>query len=392
MRILIHTPNIVFDGTGGASVHLRELAENLSQVGNKVDVICKLGCNNYDTLATIKRVRAPSIGVIEFLCTTIYGLLLGLATSRKHSYDLIYTRAGFSASAYLLSRLTKVPYITEVNGLIQDEIDITPAGWLWKACGYVLAFIDGKACRYSQHLVAVTPGVKKALVAESGIESDRITVVPNGANTDLFKPMNTNRARQEVNLSGADYLVTFVGNLAAWQGVEYMIRSMPYVLEEYPETKFVVVGDGIMKQELVELARQVEVSDKVVFTGYVPYGKVPLYVNAGDVCIAPFIRARNEKTGLSPLKIHEYMACAKAIVASRIMNLEYIEQINAGILVEPGNPQQLAVAITKLLKDKALRQQMGKNGRKYVVENHSWGSIARKIAEVCEDVVKACRK
>lgn len=394
MRILIHVPNIVLDGRKGDSIHARELSENLSQLGNRVDVICKLERGDYhaSTWAVVKRVRAPSVRVVDFLWTTIYGLFLSLAISRKHHYDLIYTRAGFSASAYLLSRLTRVPYITEVNSLIWDDTKIGSASWLGKVHGYFLAFIDGKACRRSQHLIAVTPGIKKALAADLGMELDKITVVPNGANTDLFKPITSDEAKQELHLSGAGYFVAFVGNLVAWQGVEYLIKSIHFVVKEIGETKFLIVGDGPMKQELVELGRQLGVSDEIIFVGRVPYEKVPLYINASHLCVAPFTRARNERCGLSPLKIHEYMACGKPVVASRIANLEHIEQIDAGILVEPENPQELAVAIAKLLKDKALRQQMGENGRKYVVQNHSWGSIARRIAEVCEHVVKVSRE
>ena len=81
------------------------------------------------------------------------------------------------------------------------------------------------------------------------------------------------------------------------------------------------------------------------------------------------------------------MACEKPTVASRISDLEFIEQ-NAGILVEPENPEELAKAIIKLLKDEKLREEMGRNGREYVVKNHSWEAVARNVAEVCKSAVR----
>jgi len=90
---------------------------------------------------------------------------------------------------------------------------------------------------------------------------------------------------------------------------------------------------------------------------------------------------------VSPLKIYEYGACGKAIVTSRLPGLEFIEQYETGVLVQPDNAEELAAAIIKLLREPELRRQMGENGRKYVVKNHSWESVAKRVAEVCEQTL-----
>ena len=384
MRILIYVPTIVIDRGGGDSIHVHELGENLSKVGNKVGVICRLAGGSYNGLASIKQVKSPNIKVVSWFWANIYGLFLGLVATKANKYDLVYTRAGVSAVAWLISRLAKVPYVTEVNGLIWDEARISWVGWWRKAFGYFLNWIEGKAYRHSQHVVAVTPRIKEVLVAEYGIETDKIAVIPNGANTDLFKPMDTNQARRQLNLSGVDYFVTFVGHLAAWHGIEHLIKSIPYVIREDPKTKFLIVGDGVIKKELVELAEQIGVSDRMIFTGMVPYDKVPLYINASDVCVAPM-----EKDILgSPLKLYEYMSCEKPVIATRTSGFEILEGNNAGLLVNPENLQEFAEAIIKLLQNPELRKQMGENGRKYVVKNRSWESVARRVAEVCQQALE----
>ena len=101
----------------------------------------------------------------------------------------------------------------------------------------------------------------------------------------------------------------FVGHLAAWQGVEFLIYASPLILGKCPEIRFLVVGDGVMRDKLLELVSEFGLADKFVFTGRVPYECVPLYINAADVCVAPFIRERNSKIGLSALKTYEYLAC-----------------------------------------------------------------------------------
>ena len=176
-----------------------------------------------------------------------------------------------------------------------------------------------------------------------------------------------------------------MGALYAWQGVEYLVKSAPLVLQKCPEARFLIVGDGQMKQELIELAEQIGVSDKVIFTRMVPYQEVPLYINASDVCVTP---KKPLSSGYSPLKLYEYMACAKPVIATRTHGFEILEEYNAGLLVNPEDHQQLADAITTLLKNKELRMELGENGRKYVVEKQSWASVARRVAEACEQAIK----
>jgi len=385
LRILIYVPTIVIDRGGGDSMHVHELGENLSKLGNEVGVICRLTGGSYNGLVSIKQVKSPDIKVVSWFWANIYGLFLGLVATRANKYDLVYARAGVSAAAWLISRLAKVPYVTEVNGLIWDEARISWVGWWRKAFGYFLNWIEGKAYRHSQHVVAVTPRIKEVLVATLGIKPEKIAVIPNGANTDLFKPMDTNRARRQLNLPERCYLVVFVGKLVAWQGVEYLIRSAPYILKGYPESKFLIVGDGTMKRGLIELTQRIGVSDRMIFTGRVPYDRVPLYINACDVCAAPKIPLGS---GYSPLKLYEYMACGKPVVATRTSGFEILEENNAGLLVNPENSQEFANAIMKLLEDPELRKQMGENGRKYVVKNHSWESVARRVAEVCQQALE----
>ncbi len=143
-----------------------------------------------------------------------------------------------------------------------------------------------------------------------------------------------------------------------------------------------------MKDKLMEIASKLELSDKFTFTGRIPYEQVPLYINAADVCVAPFINERNSKIGLSALKTYEYLACGKPIVASGISGVkDLIEASDGGISVTPEDPEQLATAVVRLLLDENTRALMGEKGRRYVVENHSWDGVARKILDICNDII-----
>ena len=243
--------------------------------------------------------------------------------------------------------------------------------------------------RYSDRIVSVTDKLKDELVRLYGISGDKIIVINNGANTNLFKPLNQKQVKKELGLEETKKYVCFVGHLAAWQGVEFLIRAAPLILKKYSNVHFLIVGDGVMKDKLMETASKLGLSDKFTFTGRIPYEHVPMYMNAADICVAPFIKERNSKIGLSALKTYEYLACGKPIVASSISGVkDLIEASEGGIAVTPENPEELASAIMRLLSDENSRTLMGKKGRNYVVKNHSWEGVAKKILGICNDISK----
>jgi len=237
----------------------------------------------------------------------------------------------------------------------------------------------------------VTQGIKDHLI-DHGVTENRIWVIENGANTELFKPIKDDNTikgiKNRLHINDSESVVIFVGNLAPWQGVEYLLHAVPLIVEEKPKTKFLIVGDGIMKDKLKSLTKELNIRRSIIFTGTVPYESVPEYMNLSDICVAPFIRTRNESIGLSPLKIYEYLSCGKPVVASDIRGVGTIlESSNSGIPVIPDAHGELSGAIIKLLNDKQLREQMGENGRKMVVNNYSWETTAKKTIVVFESIL-----
>ena len=125
---------------------------------------------------------------------------------------------------------------------------------------------------------------------------------------------------------------------------------------------------------MVRLVQDMGLAEHFDFVGEVPYTEVPAYMNAMDVCIS-----FRKGTPASPLKIYEYMLCGKAVVATDDPDNSFIREINAGLLVDPEESNEVANAIIELLKNDEFREQMGNNGRKYVLENRSWEAVAREI-------------
>jgi glycosyltransferase involved in cell wall biosynthesis len=316
-------------------------------------------------------------------------LFVAFGTVLRHKPDIIYRRHSIFNTEFIPARFLRFPLIKEVNGIIVDEARITG-----RAGRFSLGIIDRiERCTLprADRIIVVTSRLKELLHNDYKIPEDKIVVIENGANTELFKPLDPAEAREKLNLSQDRDYVCFVGSLSRWQGVEYLIEAMPFMLDKCPNTQLLIVGDGQTKEQLIGLAEQLGLSDKVIFTGMVPYRTVPLYINASDVCATPFVKARGERSGVSPLKLCEYLACQKPVVASKLGGLAMLEQSSAGVLVEPEDPGALAKAIIGLLQDPGLRKRMGENGREYVVKNRSWESVAGRVAEVCQQAAREHR-
>ena len=359
-------------------VHISEQINNLKKLGNEVHLIAP----NLDVFPS----KSFYIRAIYNLFRNTYIFFQFITFIFLHGRpDVIYSRYDVLSPLLILPKLLRRPWIVELNEYKPDEVRLNTKShfYIWLT-NMSLKF----NCKNADGIVSVTQGIKEEITTQYNIPDEKIVVIENGANTDLFKPMGTTKARKKLNLDRNNSYIGFVGHLAPWQGVEYLIKAAPLILKEIPNTKFLVVGDGSMNEELINLAAKAGVADNFIFTGAVPYEEVPKYINASDVCVAPFITERNERIGLSPLKIYEYLACGKPVASSRIPNLEFIEEQNAGILAEPENIEELSKAIIRILKDEKLREDMGENGRGYVVKNHRWEVVAKRVAEVCESVVR----
>jgi len=380
MNILFYE-RMKFENTATQLVHIHELSSNLSKLGHNIIFAEVVRSENKKGICFKQEsswARFKNLDIRKFLLSLI------IVFRQKKRPDVIYMRhGGLFNLGYFLAKLLRVPFIKEVNGIIIGEIQI------WRHRNKVILWIIDKIERFNlpkvDKIVAVTTKLKRVLQDDYKIPGDKIVVIQNGANTELFKPMDIVKARKELALNQNNTYICFVGSLSPHQGLEYLIKSAPLVLKKCPATHFMIVGYGKMEQELKDLAEKTGVSDKFIFTGAVPYEKVPLYINACDVCVVP---KKPWRYGYSPLKLHENMACGKPVVATRTDGFEDLEKYNAGILVNIENLEEFANAFVKLLKNENLRKQMGKNGREYVVKYHSWESVAKRVAEVCEEAIR----
>jgi len=365
-----------------------EMATNFEKFGHQVLIFCP-NSRKYRGSKRLNIIYVPTINVF-ILRSIIYQLFLLIYISIYHLIfkpDIIYTRMGiFSLAPFFFSKIFRIPHIIRFSDDIVEDMKIQDKNPFFVA---IYKIIESINCKFSSKITTVTFNIKNTLQKRWLIPFSKIVIIPNGANIEVFRREDIKEAKSKLNLEGEHYYVGFVGGLEHWQGLDHLIKAAPSVLKQISNVKFLIVGDGVMKDKLIEMVKELNLGDNFIFTGAVPYGKIPEYINASDVCVVP---KKPMKSGFSPLKLYEYMACEKPVIATRTNGFEILEDRDAGLLVEPENPEELANAIIKLLRDKELRERMGKNGRKYVVENCSWEIITRKAAKVCEDAIREYKR
>lgn len=373
MRILIYIPQ-------PGPTRAPELVVNLAKLGNEVIAISPPERQLLEIGANIKPIRFTTVPFFGPLFLIGYGFISAMLTIIHWRPNLIYTLGGSMGTGLLLAKLFKCPLISEVNGWRRAELKLISKNRFSMLVSHVSCWMDEKEIRHSDHIIVVIGNIKEALQKYLNIDPDKITVIPNGANTSLFRPISGSRDRLQLDLS-CNY-VGFVGVFAPWQGLDHLIRSASQILREMPNTKFLLVGDGETKNRMVQLVDDLQLAKDFIFVGEVPYTEVSKHINAMDVCVS-----FRKGTPASPLKLYEYMVCGKPVIATDDPDNSFVKEQSAGILVDPEKPEEVANAIIGLLKNDELRERMGSNGRKYVLENRSWETVAREVEEAIQKVM-----
>lgn len=391
MNILFLALDNNIKGRAGDAVHIRELAGALAKLGHNIYLIAAETEDSPEELQFLEdqgNVRMFFIkGKRHFKNLSTISFCKKIA--RENPVNIIYERRFSAKIGHSLSKILKIPYLVEINGL--TEIESKMQGKIRKQNILVKRVKKRFRRRFFMHsgkVVAVTEGIKEALISEYKLPSEKIVVIHNGANVDLFREIDMIKCKRQLGLNINNRYVCFSGNLAPWQGLETLIKATPTLIEQIPEARILILGDGMMRGKLEGMVKELNMESRFIFTGWVPYNDVPTYINSSEVCVAPFVKQRI----CSPIKIYEYLSCGKPVIASFIRNLDFLKDTKSGILVKPDDPEDLGNALIEVMMNKNKSKEMGTRGRQYVINEHSWLSVAHKIAEACEGVIRSNKK
>jgi glycosyltransferase involved in cell wall biosynthesis len=241
----------------------------------------------------------------------------------------------------------------------------------------------------ARRIICVSEPAKKHLMTNWNVPADKINVLSNAVDVNRFKPDPDLRAQTRASLSLMTHpLVVFVGSFYQWHDVVTLLDAFAITLTSNPAARLVLVGDGTEREKMIQHASDLKIADAVIFTGYVTHAEVSSYVNAADIAVVP-VPAMKQDMWLSPMKLFEYMASGKAVIASamgQIVNV--VNDGENGLLVPAGDKDALANSINKLIANPELRDTLGKQAREDALKNHSWEQYIPRLENVLNDVAR----
>jgi glycosyltransferase involved in cell wall biosynthesis len=230
-------------------------------------------------------------------------------------------------------------------------------------------------------IVTISKYSQSKILEYYGIGADKIRIVPNGVDTDKFKPTDSEAARQQLGL-GQEPTVLFMGSLIHRKGVLYLVEAAEKVVKQRGNARFVIVGSGPMQGQIEASLAASGIKGNFTLLGNLKEEQLPAAYNAADVFVLPSIQ---EGQGIVLL---EAQACAKPVVAFGVGGVkEAVKEKETGFLLEKGDTEGLADRLLQLLGDEGLRQKMGAAGRRFVSENYTWDLCAERMLKVYREAL-----
>lgn len=203
-------------------------------------------------------------------------------------------------------------------------------------------------------------------------DRNKISIIPNGADTHLFKPC----AAKEPNL------ITWVGRMVPEKGLFYLLNALPKIADECANARLALVGDGFLRPQLVKMANRLKITNRVHFLGQLSRAEVARILSESSIFVFPSLRE-----GM-PLALLEAMSCGVPVVGSNIPAInELVTDGFTGLLVPPQDSEALARVILSLLYDESLRKLLGKNSRRLVLDKYSWDINVLKLERLYNEVI-----
>ncbi len=221
--------------------------------------------------------------------------------------------------------------------------------------------------------------VTRAYIASLGIPREKITVIPNGVDAKLFAPQPFDR------LPGESPVLLYMGTLADWQGLDVLVEAMRIIVAQRPaRLRIVGRGRGRQRRDLLKRVRKLGLEEAVSVELAVPHHEMPALLAQADVCVAPLAyNDRNVTQGCCPLKLIEYMACGRPVVASNLPVVRELARDDVdALLFTPDDPADLARCVLALLDDASLAQRLGCAAAGHVRQRFTWRAAQKKLLRV----------
>ena len=280
-----------------------------------------------------------------------------LGTARfARDCDIVHANWTLSgAAAWASSVWHRKPFVVTVQGSDIFQATRLP----------LVSLITRMVLTRAARVLALSHALADATIS-LGVPAGQVEVVPNGVDTDRFRPTAKER----------EAIILFVGALIERKGARYLIEAFPMVGRELPRARLVIVGEGSQREELMELSRHMGVAERVIFAGGQTQEQVRHWMQHARVFVLPSL-----EEGLGVVLL-EALACGTPCVATRVGGIPDVVTPEVGLVVPPGDVHALATAIREVLEDRVRWNVLSQQARTRAVEQYSWKIIATRILQI----------
>jgi glycosyltransferase involved in cell wall biosynthesis len=381
-------------GCKGSSIHIRSMVTAWQRMGHQVTIFSPStteGLAHYQGIEQLQTVPTPLPALFPEMAHELDAVdqLLGRPSRVKQDlrnfwynrtfydavaphlqtgrYDFVYERYTlFHYAGIALAKAHRLPHVLEVNAPLCYEKE-KMAGLEMKGLAETL---EQRIFTESDR-VAVVSETLRDFVATRGVPAAQILLTPNGIDPESFHaaPETAAQVRRRYQIPTDQCVIGFVGSLKSWHGTNTLIDALAH-LRRYP-VHLLLVGDGPEKARLMAQVAALDLNALVTFTGDVTHDQIPAHIAAMDITCAPY--GEQENFYFSPIKIFEYMAVGKAVVAGSIGQVaNLVQHEENGLLYPPGDVPALAQALAQLILHPEVAAQFGAAGRAWVRQNRTW--------------------
>ena len=386
MPRLLYTAFDIVPSPKGASTHIFHFLRGL--VNGHFDVHLLTPNNGLlpseDTIEGARLTRISQDLTQNFLArATHFGKSVLTHLTLNPGYDVVHFRNIWDGLAVAQNK-KRFGYKTlfEVNGLPSIELKYHYPG----IDSNLLTKIKEQeiATLHLSDAIICPSNVTRDYIASLGLSRNRVTVIPNGVSPSDFS------ASPLPDRSGRVPTLLYIGTLADWQGLEVAIKALPKILEKQP-VQLRIIGRGRSRQRkfLSKQVRKLGIEGSVQVEAARPHHEIPGLIAESDICLAPLgLNDRNVTQGACPIKVLEYMACARPLIASNMPIVRELvrEDIDA-LLFSPSDPEDLARKVWMLLSDLGLSQRLAASASERVLTKFTWHEAQKKLLKVYEKLL-----
>jgi len=386
-RILILGKWPIDSSSGGVGEHIRNLIPHLikNHSEHEIRFISFNECveGQKDVPDNVRFLKAREIYyLLPFLALMRIALEV-----RKYRPDIIHIQ-GINISPYSLysSFLAKgLPTIVTIHNLPSMETMAKGYSIKNRILSEINKLFERMMIRNASILISVTRRLKERIVEEYGNEIDsRIIVVPNGVDANEIHSLCKSfaldpRFIEEIHKK---FVIFHAKSLNRFNGQEYLIRAMPLIIREIPNSCLILAGNGPLRAELENLSSLLGLREYVRFLGIVEHEAIPSLINLSDLIVIPSIKSPGFEEG-SSIFILEAMTLGKPVIASSVGGLaETISHTKNGLLIESGNYAIIAAEVIRLHHNPSIAANLGRNAKEFVEKERSWNGIAQRTSAI----------